>query len=125
MTKETILKKVIEQAVKNGLKAEFNIDYSELTIIDIYFIIFSHDFAKAFFGKKKVFAISSYGCHPTASSSDDEPHWDGDKESDNSVLRRVPAWQYHLQQMVLEKDKIKYLKKFLTIYAEGRSLKRS
>ncbi len=80
--KEDILKKAIEKAVKNGYKCEDNIDskrhMKSLSMFwNGYRIIFSHDFAKAF--------------------------WKG----------VYPRWQYHLQMMVLEKDPIKYLEKFV------------
>ena len=45
--------------------------------------IFSHQFAKAFWG------------------------------DDGHILESKPAWEYHLQQMVLEEEPLKYLEKFL------------
>ncbi len=55
--------------------------------------IFSHDFAKAFWGNKKIFAkeIMNYNC----------------------IEDETEAWQYHLQQMVLCEEPLKYLEKFL------------
>lgn len=55
-------------------------------------IIFTHDFAKAFWGE------------------DDLKYY----LSDNHLeTKTVPEWQYHLQQMVLEENPLKYLEKFL------------
>lgn len=51
-------------------------------------IIFRHDFAKAFWGERVVIR--------------------GFNADTNNI-----AWKWHLQQMVLEKDPIKYLDKFL------------
>ena len=88
MTKETILRKAIEKAVKNGWEGN-QASYFATGSIEphrVHYlnnpndIIFSHDFAKAFWG---------------------EDRW------------VKPAWKAHLQQMVLEKDPIKYLGKFL------------
>ena len=108
MSKEEKLKKVIWKAVKNGfsvyarnLKDGSLDDRSMNEIISSirnetsdYQIIFSHDFAKAFWGIWE----SQDGCR--------------DKEEINSINER---WQYHLQQMVLlpEEKRIKYLEKFL------------
>ena len=99
MTNEQILKKAIEKAVKNGWKQKNK--YNHLfTMMDLfsdtgkffkmndYFpIIFSHDFAKAFWGDKFV---------PTENTS--EPYI---------------IWKHHLSNMVLEQEPLKYIKKFL------------
>lgn len=55
-------------------------------------LIFRHDFAEAFFGNKM--------CMVDVGSS--FPHYKNMKE-----------YEYHLQQMVLEKEPLKYLEKFL------------
>ncbi len=52
--------------------------------------LFSHSFAKAFWGEEET--------------------WHFYAEAVETVL---PAWQYHLQQMVLEEEPLKYLEKFL------------
>ncbi len=73
MNDEKILKKAIENAKNNG----FKILNKHLADYNMFSIIFSHDFAKAFWGEE------------------------GD-------------WKYNLQQMVIRKEPIKYLEKFLT-----------
>ena len=102
--KEEILKKVITKAEENGFKnnlgnpdwtySDKNLGYfANLLEEHIYeAIIFSHDFAKAFWGEEQTpaEAYSSEQC---------------------SYL--MPAWQYHLQQMVLEENALEYLAKFL------------
>lgn len=112
MTNEKILKKAISKAVKNGwsfddwLVKEWSFPpkwqkmYEKASQKDVkkqaikviargYYvnIIFSHDFAKAFWGKGKL---------------------------GTGFFNKI-KWEWHLQQMVLEKDPIKYLEKFLTI----------
>ncbi len=99
MSKEQILKKAIEKAVKNGWR-EYGFDEKVLEVLygdtevsnhinsDVEFnlhyrYIFSHDFAKAFFPKVT-------------------------HDNDNDI-----PWEWHLQQMVLQKDPIKYLEKFI------------
>ena len=91
MTNEQILKKAVEKAINSGY--EFIVSMSEgkrlawtLAQHKLYYkLIFSHDFAKAF--------------------------W-----STNNQLLHVEnknAWNYHLQQMVIEEEPLKYLEKFL------------
>ena len=70
--------------------------------IKIYWqqIIFGHNFAKFFFGEKpqKVYGgiWNTYSKKPTTVQ-----------------LHEVPVWQYHLQQMVISEEPIKYLEKYL------------
>ena len=114
MTNEQILKKAIEKAVKNGWKHKFLkgkigiliddpewVSYAGVRIESkagasnwqaVEQIIFSHDFARAFWGEK-----DNYKQH---------------RERKDIFVNK--NWQYHLQQLVLEKDPIKYLEKFLT-----------
>jgi len=101
MSKEEILKKVIWKAVKNGFsvyarnlkngslddRSMDEIIYSIRDEISDYQIIFSHDFAKAFFGEKE----QDSGVNPFRNS----------------------GWEYHLQQMISEEEPLKYLEKFL------------
>ena len=90
MTNEQILKKAIEKAVKGGYKWEKPVAFTwglYYCSPDWWRIIFSHDFAKAFWGEEK--AVNGKG---------------------HGIGKR---WQYHLQQMVLESELLKYLEKFL------------
>lgn len=102
MTNEEILNKAIDRATPNGFKYDFNIkynskkdrfekNYKNFRRFEIKYIIFSHDFCKAFFGEEKI----------------DFKSWD------NFRPRMLYSWQYHLQQMILEKEPLKYLEKFL------------
>lgn len=104
MTNQQILKKAIEKAVKNGWKFEFddkNYTYDWLDRNMREHIIFNHDFAKAFWGDKEIELPNPEWCG-------DMPVYDSDLEHDSMY-----AWAYHLQQMVLEKEPLKYLVKFL------------
>lgn len=102
--KKQILKKAIKKALKNGwaeknfgvfiyLDSEEGIDdYVEEILQGInmfYGLIFDHSFAESIWGKE-IFG------------SDDVPP-------------KVPTyiWQWHLWQMVIEEDPLKYLEKFL------------
>ena len=102
MTNEQILKKAIEKAVKNGylpfpawskeknikhLNACYRFLLGETRVgFEYYILIFSHSFAKAFFGEE----IRTY------------------RDSTNTF-----RWQYDLQAMVLEKEPLKYIEEFL------------
>ena len=106
-----ILKKAIEKAKLNGFILTKNHhlvigedDLSGLKWFETQDIIWQHDFAKAFWGddcttSKFVDSIA------------------GTKETRQEIARewsQLLDYQYHLQQMVLESDPIKYLEKFVT-----------
>ena len=101
MKPEKILKLAIEKAKKNGWDID-QYDFALKKFKDSWRlwdsawlenIIFSHSFAKAFWGEGDAnWHTSFFGIelHKTES-----------------------RWQYYLQQMVLEKEPLKYLEKFL------------
>ena len=96
MKNEEILKRAIEKARKNGygkLTDFSQHDYSYWSSFTRYYgTIFKHSFAKAFWGIK----------------------WDSDSLAKQTCNDKYKApWRYHLQQMVLEKEPLKYLEKYL------------
>lgn len=97
MKNQEIISKAISKASENGYKFPYRFlsisnltDSSDRPLYLIYKIIFSHDFAKAFWGERE--SMTFRGCAP---------------------MGTILEWEYHLQQMVLEKEPIKYLEKFL------------
>lgn len=112
MTNEEILKKTIEKACRTGIwlnkwsvNARIDDDgvfrSSEIEPEDAFNIIFDHDFAKAFWGEgrnRKRFELNN-----TIENNCDEGYCE----------YFCQPWQYHLQQMVLEEDPVKYLEQFL------------
>jgi hypothetical protein len=58
-----------------------------------YAIIFSHDFAKAFWGEE----IARF------------------RRTGTTMKKEIPEWKYHLQQMVLEENPLQSLAQFLDI----------
>ncbi len=86
----------------------------------VYGTIFSHDFAKAFWEEEEIESTLWRIFNPPVEG---EPvtyvgtyvlRWG--KEPEPTVAfapAELPAWQYHIQQMVLEENPIQYLKKFL------------
>lgn len=126
MTNQEILKKAIEKAIKNGwdftqIEPEAK-GYSSWRIIDehdigishplgeMFFsyveIIFSHDFAKAFWGSEPYQCIQ-YG---TINSREKCEHYPAE---DHVAKGLWLAYEYHLMRMVLEVDRIQYLGRFL------------
>lgn len=95
MSNKKILKKAFTKAnFKGGLyDLEFQEDAEIFDDTDYYWAIFSHEFAKAFWGEKD---------------------WRNQSAEDRAKMQPpIGVWQYHLQQMVLEEDPIKYLEKYL------------
>ena len=94
MQNEERLKRVIEKAVKGGYKPTYYLgDYAFWVKNNSYYVdIFSHSFAKAFWGEE---------------------------EHQVEIVRgwneNVPIWQEHLQQMVLEPEPLKYFENFLKV----------
>lgn len=101
MTNEEILKKAM---LKVGMDPK-SFDWERMLDNHGYFdIIFSHDFAKAFWGEKDAWVYSPFG--------------DEVKERVEDLHNTYPAfvgpsWQFHLQRMVLEPEPLQYLAKFL------------
>ena len=124
MNDKEILENVIEKALDNGwswklmhgnrYSGNWKVEYAkhdkEILCIEmddyifetkIYYpiisFIFSHDFAKAFFG----------------TSRDGEDEWYCDSHHPCDEPEILNMWQYHLTQMVLEPKPLKYLEKYL------------
>ncbi len=99
MTDKQILKKAIKKCKENEPlfgddSRYYSWDRDDSNFINnryIYFLIFDHAFAKAFWGEEEQ---EIYICECS--------------------LEHPLEWQYHLKQMVLEKKPLKYLEKFLT-----------
>lgn len=128
MTNAQILKKSIEKAFKNGLKlineqiTRIDTDDIDKTYIHFYDevghqsdmftfntwkLIFSHGFAKAFFGEFPNHRVII---------------WNEEGKIDNNVWSMIKPyikesklsnWQYYLQEMIISENPIKYLEQFL------------
>lgn len=106
MTNEQILTKAIEKAITGGWKIEdfryggemsvesvyywFDDDHGDLSVNDV---IWRHDFAKALWGEELI------------------EWWEGKMRKINPEDEVIgsKAWQWHLRQMVIADDPIKYL----------------
>ena len=102
MKNEQILKKAIEKAVKNGWNCPEGLGYYNSYGLGIrhkegfvsvmpFELIYLHSFAKALWGEDTMWEAF----HPIYGKC------------------KNIAWKFHLQQMVLEKDPIKYLEKYI------------
>lgn len=105
LTDKQILKKAIEKAVKNGWQNKTAIAFihwnkrtnKEIKITSsrgYYGSIFSHGFAEAFWGRKIIRLGIEMG-------------------TNKGEIVELKNWQYYLQQIVLKKEPLKYLSKFL------------
>lgn len=102
MTNAEILKRALEKADYNGFDSVkaigFCIDCSDYDFYlnkcqetkDYYRYIFSHNFAKAFWGEECYY-----------------------QDEENQLLDGILCWQYHLKIMILLEEPLKYLEKFL------------
>lgn len=130
MKNEEILKSAIEKAVGNGFVKwwipedltaassfqENGIGYELLSksfgillsgdrssgMVSYLDIIFSHPFAKAFWGDNDIYTEEGEKIQEALK-----------KSGSDVVIKRQKYWEWQLQQMVIEEDPIKYLKQFL------------
>lgn len=104
MTDTEIFRQIIEKVAKIDIHFEQWLDYlgtQKFQYNDHFTTIFTHRFAKAFWGEKEV--ISSDGTIYEIQNL--RPY---------NVEANCPViWQHHLKIMVLEKDPLKYLEGFL------------
>lgn len=110
MTNRKILYKAVEEAEKYGYKYRWeNHIYCGKSHKEIQFlheehpeiIIFSHEFCKAFWGEGKVYPSGvDFGICFGACREDMEDKW-------------IYRWEFHLQQMVVAKESLKYIAQFL------------
>jgi hypothetical protein len=125
MTDKEIVQKAIEKAGHNKYRLVYEkgfyiLDFKEMRVYfsndvgvgkveevnyHLYEIIFSHDFAKAFWGTSRKNWIRYFN-----------GKWEDCFEHVQYLSSSpfvYPKWQYHLQQMVLQENPLKYLEKFL------------
>lgn len=119
MSNADILKKAIDKAQENGFEMNNHKHFceigrdnftGEIKQLGAYqSIIFDHDFAKAFWGDSTIWYCPSHDMELVDGLVTYE-----EKCADcGSKVKALLVWQMHLQQMVLEKDPIKYLEQFI------------
>jgi len=106
MNNEDILTKAMEKAVYEDV--EETIKFHNMVMGKRYYeIIFSQRFAKAFWGEG-VYEPDGVKIDNCPCGREDEH--EGKEEHRKAYLQ---VWQYHLQQMVLEEEPLKYIEKFI------------
>jgi len=116
MENKEILQKSIEKAINNGFiytQASFDFIMNMLrskdatckSAIDYYInenkyfdLIYNHDFARTFWGEETIC------CECQSKTNECEYHL---------LEPHTTSWKYYLKQMVLEKEPLKYLERFL------------
>lgn len=110
MSNKDILKKAIDKAIKNGYWHGYYTQHNFAELYENewfwYNVIFSHYFAKAFWGKNKV----CYLCGHTEKECRIEQTTNCGAEGFGGF---TISWKYHLQQMVLEEEPLEYIRRFL------------
>lgn len=108
MKDEEILKKAYDKAMENGwdkkayLVATSFLLEKGLASNTFMIFIFSHDFAKTIWGEQRVERCKK------CKKDNDERKWAGCKN-----CKLIRGWQFHLQQLVLQEEPLKYLKQFI------------
>ncbi len=119
MTNKEILQKAIEKVKENS-----SISDGELNLMSVaseidfwnnkyHTLIFSHDFAKAFWGKDKCICSSGTSIPLTYKEIYNDDFREEIYPLVNKLDDMVYMWEFHLQQMILEKEPLRYLEKFL------------
>jgi hypothetical protein len=119
MNNSDIFEKAQEKAKKNGwfgiscdeiLFTTVDSDYYTavlFTDIVAHKVIFSHDFAKAFWGEEPIGEWNEILDYPSFC-------YDCSMAMDDYKVEHFPiSWKYHLEKMVLEEEPLKYLERFL------------
>ena len=83
---------------------DFDADIDYEVKVNIVELLYLKAFAKAVFGEE------DYPCYY---GDDDKISVDKDYPHDDRFWWTIKSWQYHLQQMVLEEEPLKYLEEFL------------
>lgn len=132
MISKEILKKAIEKARENKYvytqkSLDYMLDYANNQVVDYYIkeklyypIIFSHDFAKAFWKQPTPKPCKTcgneggwhkwvnIGCHFGS-----EKEWETCKDCKGESRIKDYVWRMSLREMVTEEEPLKYLEKFL------------
>jgi hypothetical protein len=106
MSNDVILRRAIEKAQVNGYRPLMTVNQviaHNNQYLNPIAIIFTQDFAKAFWGDEDWTRVA-YTLFANT------PKGKRNVMTEPMILK---AWEYHLQQMVLEKEPLQYLAQFL------------
>jgi hypothetical protein len=123
MNREEILKKAIEKAVEGGLKLSFNSTHifrvsaeqfnikrgNRLTVYHINELLFSHEFAKAFWGEGNV-CPDCGGKNIEQDLVYEHTYYCDDCREHTYVLEN---WKHRIRQLASSTDRLEYISRFL------------
>lgn len=125
MNKKEILTKALAISKRNGYDISDDF-FTEIPTeawlqegLDLYFsLIFDHTFCKCFFGEDLI-EIDGHGrgAKEVSLSENDNPM---SSLMINRKNIRVPAWEFHLVQMVLSSDPLIYISNFINHYEQAK-----
>jgi hypothetical protein len=130
-----IMQKALEKAISNGFERKGMFDpgfkvrventfynrkqlwienEDDTTVVaSLSDILFSHEFAKALWGEE----FNNFRIGEVYYTNDNPYKYSDDDNAGINPVRCAKvtqeSWKYHLQQMILEEDPIKYLEKFI------------
>jgi hypothetical protein len=133
MTRQETLLLLISQALANGFEFrrwfQANISQEwpgtdeaiEILIAEsrFYALVFSHEFARAFWKKGAQMSFIVPSVTYTRMNAKGEVETISRKPFTRRTIK-ADVWKYHLRQMVLSEDPLRYLKRFLPIHEELR-----
>lgn len=115
MTDKRILEVAVMRAISHGCPYSF----VEITMDEwiehkyYYSAIFDHEFAKAFWGEKDVCCLDGLKRVDWLEAHRAEYGSRSDRERAWKYQWKCKCYEYHLKKMVVEKEPLKYLEKFL------------
>lgn len=115
MSTEEIIKRAVEKAEKNGYRGwgtEIT-DFGFLKQSDVIFLIFSLEFAKAFWGEDEVDSSGATRDEDAALKAKLKRDYPDREYNFAEWYPHSIAWQYHLQEMVLMPNPPGYLERFI------------
>lgn len=125
MNRKEVLTKALAISKRNGfdISEEFFTEVPAETWLqdglDLYFsLIFDHNFAKCFFGTE---LVQIEGCEKDAeevSLSENNTPISSLMANRKNIM--IPAWEFHLAQMVLSSDPLLYISKFIISYEQAK-----
>ena len=125
MTNKEILKKAVQVAYPEATEIEILFDelsYHLDNFIHIYnaeIYIYSRDFHKAFWGEDRYYHINEGTIDGLTEEDEFTLEFIKNKDEEHLINNKSsyhwyqPKWQYHLQQLILYENPLRYIKQFL------------
>lgn len=114
---DVIIKKALNVTIQNGWEAGVIIksNIERYNDNDLIALITHHDFAKYLFGEKNVYLVDCTDPHDIKYNyvwmNEDQARLKDDGQV--TIIETLPAWKYHLKEMVASDDMFVYINLFL------------